>query len=67
MRPEEIRVKIKEKASREARSKGTPYSDSDIDRELASAGIERKPEDIPKQDVVNRSGKTEPGNVHAIF
>jgi hypothetical protein len=67
MKLEEIKKKIKEKSSREARSKGTPYSDSDIDRELASAGWERKPEDIPTQDTVNREGKIKPGNVTGFF
>ena len=67
MKLDEIRNKIKEKGSREARSKGTPYSDSDIDRQLASAGRERKPEDIPKQDTVNRDGTTESGNVQGVF
>ena len=67
MKLEEIKKKIKEKASREAREHGNPYSDSDIDRELANSGRERKPEDIPKQDVKKRNGKIETGNVNTMM
>lgn len=49
----ELKRTIKSQASRQARNSGTPYSDSEIDRELSRAGIARKPGDIPKQDESN--------------
>lgn len=63
----EITSSIKEKASREAREKGSPYSESDINRELSQSGSARKPDDIPKQDTQNRKGAKKNGNVGAFF
>lgn len=62
----EIKQKIKEYASREARTSGNPH-DGNIDRELANAGKKRKPEDIPKQDTVNWRGDASKGNVNVAF
>lgn len=62
----QLRQKIKEKASREARASGNP-NNSDIDRELSNNGVKRKPEDIPKQDVTERSGAITGGNVSSPF
>lgn len=58
----DIRQKIDEKGSREVRTGGNPHT-SDIDRELSRVGKERKPDDIPKQDTVNRRGAKTPGDV----
>ena len=51
----DIRKKIEEKGSREARTSGNPH-ESDIDRELSGHGVQRTPDDIPVQD---QGGKSE--------
>ena len=58
----EIREKIKNYSSRYTRTNGNP-NPSDIDRQLSNAGLKRKPDDIPKQDVKTRNGKIIPGDV----
>lgn len=50
----DIRKKIEEKGSREARTSGNPH-ESDIDRELSQRGVQRTPGDIPAQDQGKRS------------
>ncbi|WP_075186887.1 hypothetical protein [Teredinibacter haidensis] len=49
MNLDEIRKKINEKGSREARSSGNP-NNGDIDRELSGRGRQRQADDIPMQD-----------------
>lgn len=66
MELDELRKIIKKMTQQEARVSGNPYSESSIDRELANAGIARKPEDIPKQDVSFR-GVVKPNNLGATF
>lgn len=57
----EIKNKIKEKGSKEVRTKGNPHDD-DIDRAKSREGLKCKPDDIPKQDTTKRR-RTVPGNV----
>lgn len=61
MKLNELREKIKQHSSREARTNGNPNK-SDIDRELSRAGKKRKPDDIPTQDTKTRRGKHKAGN-----
>lgn len=62
MKLAEIREKIKHYSSRDTRTSGNPNT-SDIDRQLSDAGVKRKPDDIPKQDVETRNGNIVSGNV----
>lgn len=62
----EIDKKVKKMGGRDARTQGNPNS-SNIDRELASAGKKREPDDIPKQDKVDRRGQAIAGNVGTGF
>ena len=64
---EELRKKIEEKSSREARSSGNPHQNANIDREFSQAGVARKPDDIPKQDTYTRQKTLIPGNVGVFF
>lgn len=50
----DIRKKLEEKGSREARTSGNPH-ESDIDRELSQRGVQRTPDDIPAQDQGRRA------------
>lgn len=58
---ESIRAKIVELGSKEARTSGN-INENHIDRQLAGAGVARKPEDIPKQDKPNSWGSITPSS-----
>ena len=63
---EDIKEKIRNKSSEETRTTGNPHK-SNLERELSNSGRKRKPDDIPKQDTIDRRGNTQQGNVSHSF